>query len=123
MYVLNLVLLEVRYLADDDPREGTSEVHQLMHNKGHDAGGNHIILHVGIPGRPHALQVVQMNIVLGDLLELAPVSCWEGPEGERSRVPAVDHLAIALKSRNGERTWRLQLQAKWDWEDVAIQEG
>lgn len=44
-----------------------------MHEKGHNARGQDVILHVGIPCCPQALKNIKMDIVLGYLVELAPV--------------------------------------------------
>lgn len=63
-------------MIDDYPGQGATEVDKFMHKKGHDAGRKHIVLHVGIPGCPQALEDVQMDIVLGYLVELTPVGLW-----------------------------------------------
>ena len=44
-----------------------------MHNKGHDPCGKDIVLHESIPRQPEALEIVELNIVLRDLLERPPV--------------------------------------------------
>jgi hypothetical protein len=49
-----------------------------MHDKGHDAGGEHIILHVRVPRCPHLFRIVELHVVLGDLLELGPVRVGRG---------------------------------------------
>jgi hypothetical protein len=51
-----------------------------MHDKGHDAGGEHVVLHVRVPRCPHLLRVVELHIVFGDFLELAPVGVRRGRE-------------------------------------------
>ncbi|KAJ5806951.1 hypothetical protein N7474_010543 [Penicillium riverlandense] len=43
-----------------------------MHDEGHDAGSEDIILHPCVPGGPQALGDVQVGIVLGNLGELGP---------------------------------------------------
>ena len=44
-----------------------------MHHERQDTRGQNIILHVGIPCRPQALEDVEVNVVSGDIIELAPV--------------------------------------------------
>ena len=44
-----------------------------MHNKGHDPCGKDIVLHESIPRQPEALEIVELNIVLRDLLKRPPV--------------------------------------------------
>ncbi len=44
-----------------------------MHDKRHDARRQHIVLHVGIPGRPHLFEEVEVDMGPADLIELAPV--------------------------------------------------
>jgi len=61
---LNLVFLEVWDLVDDDPRQAAAKVDGLVHDEAHDTSGEHIIADVCIPGSPHALEVVEVNIVL-----------------------------------------------------------
>lgn len=63
-YVLNLVLVEERDAVDDDPRQTTAEVDDLVHEEAHDAGGEDVVADVGVPRRPHALEVVEVDIVL-----------------------------------------------------------
>lgn len=72
-YVLNLVLVEVGYPVDDDPGQTAAEVDDLVHEEAHDAGGEDIVADVGVPRSPHTLEVVEVDIVLGDLVELVPV--------------------------------------------------
>ena len=45
-----------------------------MHQERHDACGEDIVLHVGIPRCPQTLENIQMHIVLGHFVELTPVS-------------------------------------------------
>lgn len=44
-----------------------------MHHKGQDTSGKYIILHPSVPRRPHLLDNVEVDIVLGDLVELTPI--------------------------------------------------
>lgn len=46
---LNLVLVEIGDAVDYDPRKTSAEVNNLVHDEGHDAGGEDIILHVCVP--------------------------------------------------------------------------
>jgi hypothetical protein len=71
--ILDLVAVEVWYPIDDDPRKGATKVDDLVHDEGHDTGGEDIVLHVGIPGGPETLGGIEMRIVLGDLFVLVPV--------------------------------------------------
>jgi hypothetical protein len=71
--MLDLVLSEIRNAIDDDPRQAPSEVHGLVHNEAHDARGEHVVLHVRVPGEPHLFQEIERDIVLGDFFELTPV--------------------------------------------------
>jgi hypothetical protein len=72
-YVLNLVLVEVRYPINDDPRQAPAEVHRLVHNKAHDSRRQHIVSHEGVPRRPQLFHIVQAHVVLGDFVEFVPV--------------------------------------------------
>jgi hypothetical protein len=47
-----------------------------MHHKGHDARCKYVVLHVRIPRRPHPLTIIEVDIVMRDLFELAPVGVW-----------------------------------------------
>ena len=44
--------MEVGDHADDDPWEGAAEVDHLVHDEGHDASGEDIVLHIGVPSSP-----------------------------------------------------------------------
>lgn len=63
-----------------------------MHHKGHDTGSQDIVLHVGVPGSPQALSDVELNIVLGDLIKLAPVGVRLTGEDRGSRIPVEDGI-------------------------------
>ena len=86
-YVLDLVLVEVGYLVHDEPRQGPSKVYDFMHYERQDSGGEYIILHESVPCRPETLKNIEMNIVLGNLVELTPVRFRWGVERESRRVP------------------------------------
>ena len=77
-YVLDLVFVEVLHPVDDDPGERPAEVDHLVHDKRHYTGGEDIVLHVGIPGCPHLLEQVEVDIVLRDLFKLTPVGLRGG---------------------------------------------
>jgi hypothetical protein len=49
LLVLDLVLVEVWDAIDDDPGETATEVDDFVHEKAHDTGGDHIVLHVCVP--------------------------------------------------------------------------
>ena len=83
--VLNFILIEVGNAVDDKPWEGAAKVDDLVHQEGHDAGREHIILNIGVPRSPHALKDVEVDIVLGDLVKLAPIGIGGG--GEKRRIP------------------------------------
>ncbi len=63
-YILYLVFVEVRNAIDYPPRQGTTKVDDLMHEERHDARGEDIVLHIGVPRRPQALEDVEAHIVL-----------------------------------------------------------
>ncbi|EFE35075.1 uncharacterized protein ARB_06031 [Trichophyton benhamiae CBS 112371] len=58
--------------VDDHPGKRAAKVDDLVHGKGHDAGGEDVVLHVGVPGRPHLLEDIELGVVCGRLLELGP---------------------------------------------------
>lgn len=72
-YVLNLVLVEIGNAVDNDPGKRAAKVDEFVHQKGHDTSGEHIVANVRIPGHPQLLEIVEVYIVLGYLLELVPV--------------------------------------------------
>ena len=72
-YLLDLVLPKIRYAVDDYPWQRAPKVYSLMHNKGHDPCGKDIVPHESIPRQPEALEIVELNIVLRDLLKRPPV--------------------------------------------------
>lgn len=82
-YALNLVTLEQTQTIDEDPRQRAAKVDQLVDHERHDTGGQDIVLHPRVPGRPQALGNVQVGIVLANLLELTPV----GGRREHGRIP------------------------------------
>ncbi len=68
-YVLELPLLEKGNAVHDHEGSRAAEVDDLVHDEAHDAGGEDIVLHPEVPGRPEALGDVELDIILGDLLE------------------------------------------------------
>lgn len=95
-YRLDLVAPEPGNHIDYDPRQRASKVDDLVHDEGHDARGENIVLHVGVPSQPHALGVVERDIVLGDLFKRAPVRVLRHRRQNRSRVPdARQQIAVA----------------------------
>ena len=75
-YILNLVSVEVWNAVYDRPRDRAPKIDGLVHNKRHDASSEDIILQIGVPGCPQAFKNVEVDIVLGNFIELAPVSLW-----------------------------------------------
>jgi hypothetical protein len=73
LVLLNLVLVEIGNAIDDHPGERATKVDELVHQEGHDAGGEHIVANVGVPRHPQLLKVIEVYIVLGHLFELVPV--------------------------------------------------
>lgn len=73
LVVLNFVSLEETEAVDKDPGEGATEVDEFVHGEGHDAGGQNIILHPGIPGSPEPFGHIELAIEFRDFLVLAPV--------------------------------------------------
>ena len=51
-YILYFVLIEVWNVVDNHPGQRAAEVHNLMHQERHNACGEDIVLHVGIPCCP-----------------------------------------------------------------------
>jgi hypothetical protein len=72
-HILDLVFPHIRDPVRDDPWQRPSEINRLVHREAHDPRCKHVILHVSVPCGPEAFEVVEVHIVLGDLLELAPV--------------------------------------------------
>ena len=72
-YVLNLVLSEKTESVDDNPWERSAEIHDFVHHERHDTGCEDIVLHKSVPGFPQSLKNIEVDIVLGDFLEVAPV--------------------------------------------------
>ena len=82
LLVLDLVLVEIGDSVDDDPRNTSSKVNNLMHDEAQDSGREDIILHVLVPTlrgllafamwrserltySPKTLEQIQVNIVFG----------------------------------------------------------
>lgn len=68
-HVLNLVFVESRNSVNDHVGQAATKVDDFMHQEGHDAGGESVILPPKVPSSPEALSNVEVNIDLGDLLE------------------------------------------------------
>lgn len=89
-HLLKLPPAEVRDRVDDDPRQTAAKVDDLVHDKGHDAGGEDVVLHPQVPGGPETFDDVELDIVLVDVVEHAEVGLGRGVVGEHDgRVPAV----------------------------------
>lgn len=72
-HILNLVLVQRRYAIDDHPRQTPPKVHHLMHEETHNPRRQDIISNERVPGGPHALESVEVHIVLGNGVVLVPV--------------------------------------------------
>jgi hypothetical protein len=72
-YLLDLVLPEVRNGVYYDPRQRSSKVEDLVDDKRHDSCSQDVVAHPCVPCKPELFKVVELYIVLGDLLEGAPV--------------------------------------------------
>jgi hypothetical protein len=86
-YRLDLVTPEHGQAVDDDPGQCAPKVKGLVNDKGHDACGEDIVAHPRVPGQPHLLKVVERDVVLGDLLEGAPVRVLRHWRQNGGRVP------------------------------------
>jgi len=51
-HLLNLVSPKPRDHINDNPGKRPAEIDGLVHDKGHDASGKNIVLHVGVPRQP-----------------------------------------------------------------------
>ena len=103
-YALNLVFVEVWDHADDDPGQTAAEVDGLVHDEAHDTGGEGIVADVCVPRSPHALEVVEVDIVLGHLVEVVPVGvCGVREHGISDGVVGdiVAKAAVSVWSTNG----------------------
>lgn len=78
--ILNFVLVEVGNAVDDDPGKRAAKIDNFMHQEGHNAGRQNIVLDVSVPRSPQALKHVEVDIVLGYLVELTPVGVGRGRE-------------------------------------------
>jgi hypothetical protein len=72
-YLLDLVLVQSRYPVDDHPRYAAAEIHNLVHEEAHDAGREHIVADERVPRRPEPFEVVELEVVFGDLVEFGPI--------------------------------------------------
>lgn len=114
-YLLDLVLPEVGNAVDDDPRQRSAKVERLVDDKRHDAGGQNIVAHPCVPCEPHLLKVVERDVVLGDLLEGAPVRVLRHWRQDRGCVPVAAVSIDAGGSASGiyrERTFCLLAKIK-----------
>ena len=70
--ILDLVFVEGGYGIDDDPREGTSEVNQLVHDEAHDSGRKGVILHPEIPSLEGHASELECLSQAGDRMCIQP---------------------------------------------------
>lgn len=68
-YALDLVLTEIRDLVHQDKRKGAAEVNDFVEDEGHDAGGEDIVLHIGVPCGPCLFKDVEVDIILRDIVK------------------------------------------------------
>jgi hypothetical protein len=103
-YALNFVFVKVWDHADDDPGQAAAEVDGLVHDEAHDTGSERIVADVCVPRSPHALEVVEMDIVLGHLVEVVPVGvCGVREHGIGDGIvrDIVAKAAVSVWSTNG----------------------
>jgi hypothetical protein len=103
-YALNFVFVEVWDHADDDPGQAAAEVDGLVHDKAHDTSSERIVADVCVPRSPHALKVVEVDIVLGHLVEVVPVGvCGVREHGIGDGIvrDIVAKAAVSVWSTNG----------------------
>lgn len=108
-YLLDLELLEIWNQIDNDPGQRTPKVDGFVHNKRHDSGGQYIVLHKRVPCKPELLRVIEGNIVLGDLLEGAPVCVlrhWREKGG--GGIPDHDVSNVPVRQDRGTHILALQ---------------
>lgn len=86
---MDLILIEIGNEANDEPREGTAEVHNLMHHEGHNTCREYIVLHPRVPRRPQQLEDIEflVRVVLAELIVVAPERICRRIEGGIGRVP------------------------------------
>lgn len=121
-YTLNLVLPEETKGVDDHPWQGATEINNFMHGKGHDTRCKHIILHVRIPSGPQPLQKVQIGIVLGNLLKLAPI-CGGCGSRKCRRVPAPCPLVTESQLRRVQQVYSHGDSVPLAWYSTPALEG
>jgi hypothetical protein len=139
--ILNLVLAEVWDHLNNDPRQASAKVNHFMHDEAQDSRSQDVILHPKIPSlqnskyslaihhcdirspreriayRPEALGHVQLDIVLGHLVEDAEVVLGL-VQGDRGFVPSgftarqhqgsFDHRSLRLRDQHrATQIWRV----------------
>lgn len=104
LLVLNLVLVEIGNLVHNKERNAPAEIDDFVHDEAHDAGRKGIILHKEIPSRPQTLGKVEVDIVLGDLLEHGKVVL--------GRVGGVDGCVEQIHDTASEPEFDLQSKKK-----------
>lgn len=73
-HVLDLIILQETKAVYKNPRQRATKINNLMHQERHDTRSENIVLHPGIPRRPHPFHDVQIGMMLRNLGELAPIS-------------------------------------------------
>lgn len=57
-----------------------------MHDEGHDAGGQNIVLHVGVPRSPGLLEDIEVDVILCDVVVVVVVGDRLSGEGGIPKV-------------------------------------
>jgi hypothetical protein len=56
-----------------DPWRRASEIHDFMHGERQDTRSQNIIVHIGIPGGPQSLKIIERHMSSAYLVELGPI--------------------------------------------------
>jgi hypothetical protein len=116
-YLLNLVLPEVWDGVDDDPGQGPSKVEGFVNDKGHDARGQNIVAHPCVPSEPQLLEIVELDIVLGNLLKRSPVGILRHRRQDGSRVPKVQGQYTGGSCWEPRETYMMRIRDNKDTEN------
>lgn len=95
--MLNLIAVEVGHSVDENPGDRSTKVDDFMHHKGHYTGSQNIVLHEGVPCCPEPFGDIEMCVVGGDLIIMAPVG--DGWRREKCRVIPKDRLEPVDKKK------------------------
>jgi hypothetical protein len=82
---LDLVSVENGWKGIDyDPRQTATKIYYFVHDETHDSRCEDIVLHVEVPTSPKALEYVELNIVLGELIVDFEIGSWVCEVGVQS---------------------------------------